>query len=87
VKSEPAVGRCNGMRLAAPGHHGADRARHQTCPSASVSAARGMLLLLILPVIISTSFLLVADIDSPRDALISILPHNLIAMTHALEGA
>jgi hypothetical protein len=48
---------------------------------------KGMLLLLILPVIISTSFLLIADIDNPRGGLIHILPHNLIAVTHARGGA
>ena len=48
---------------------------------------KGMLLLLILPVIISTSFLLIADIDNPRGGLIPILPHNLIAVTRALGGA
>jgi len=48
---------------------------------------KGVLLLLILPVIISTSFLLIADIDNPRGGLIPILPHNLIAVTHALGGA
>jgi hypothetical protein len=48
---------------------------------------KGMLLLLNLPVIISTSFLLIADIDNPRGGLIHILPHNLIAVTHARGGA
>jgi hypothetical protein len=48
---------------------------------------KGVLLLLILPVILSTSFLLIADIDNPRGGLIPILPHNLIAVTQALGGA
>jgi hypothetical protein len=41
---------------------------------------KGVLLRLILPVIISTSFLLIADIDNPRGGLIPTLPHNLIAV-------
>jgi hypothetical protein len=48
---------------------------------------KGVLPLLILPLIISTSFLLIADIESPRGGLIHVLPHNLIALTHALGGA
>jgi hypothetical protein len=47
----------------------------------------GVLLLLILPVIISTSFLLIADIDNPHGGFIHVVPHNLIAVTHALGGA
>jgi len=47
---------------------------------------KGMLLLLILPVILSISFLLIADIDNPRGGLIPILPHNLTTVTHALGG-
>lgn len=45
---------------------------------------KGMLLLLILPVIISTSFLLIADIDNPRGGFIHVVPHNLIALTQTL---
>jgi hypothetical protein len=48
---------------------------------------KGVLLLLILPVIISTSFLLIADIENPRGGLIHVLPHNLIALSHVLGGA
>jgi hypothetical protein len=48
---------------------------------------KGVLLLLILPVILSTSFLLIADIDNPRGGFIHVVPHNLIAVTHALGGA
>ena len=35
--------------------------------------------LLVLPAIVSISFFLIADIDSPRTGLIRILPQNLIA--------
>jgi hypothetical protein len=45
---------------------------------------KGIVLLLILPVIISTAFLLIADIDSPRGGIIRVLPQNLIALTHTL---
>jgi hypothetical protein len=48
---------------------------------------KGVLLLLILPAIISTSFVLIADIENPRGGFIHVLPHNLIALTHALGGA
>lgn len=47
---------------------------------------RGVLILLILPVVISTAFLLIADIDEPRGGLIHVLPHNLIAVTRAFAG-
>jgi hypothetical protein len=52
-----------------------------------ISARRkGVILLLILPVIISTSFLLIADIDNPRGGFINVLPYSLIAVRHALGG-
>ena len=41
---------------------------------------KGVLLRLILPVILSTSF----DIDSPRGGLVPTLPHNLVAVRPAL---
>ncbi len=44
-----------------------------------------MLLLLVLPVIISIAFLLIADIDSPRGGIIRILPHNLIALSQSVK--
>jgi len=39
----------------------------------------GVLTLAALPIIISISFLLIADIDSPRGGMIRVHPHNLIA--------
>lgn len=42
------------------------------------------LLLLIIPVVVSISFLLIADIDSPRGGLIQVLPHNLVSLSQSL---
>jgi hypothetical protein len=38
-----------------------------------------MMALLVLPVIVSIAFFLIADIDSPRGGIIRVAPHNLIA--------
>jgi len=46
---------------------------------------RGALLLLVLPVIVSISVLLIADIDSPRGGIIRVLPHNLISLSQSLR--
>ena len=46
---------------------------------------KGVLLLLVLPIIISISFLLVADIDSPRGGIIRVPPQNLIALSQSLR--
>lgn len=45
----------------------------------------GNLLLVVLPVIISVSFFLVADIDSPRGGIIRVHPVDLISLAHSLE--
>ena len=42
-------------------------------------------LLLILPVIIAISFLLIADIDSPRGGLIRVSPQNLVSLAQSLK--
>jgi hypothetical protein len=47
---------------------------------------KGALLLLFLPVIVSISFLLIADIDSPRGGIIRVLPHSLIALSHSIKA-
>jgi hypothetical protein len=47
---------------------------------------KGTLLLLVLPVIVSISFLLIADIDSPRGGIIRVLPHSLIALSHSIKA-
>jgi hypothetical protein len=43
-------------------------------------------LLLVLPLLVSISFLLVADIDSPRGGLVRVHPVNLIALSKSLHG-
>ena len=47
--------------------------------------AKGILLL-ILPVIVSISFFLIADIDSPRGGLIRVNPQNLISLVESLRA-
>lgn len=47
----------------------------------------GNLLLLVLPLIVATSFFLVADIDSPRGGIIRIKPRNLISLQQTLQGS
>ena len=45
----------------------------------------GSLLLLILPLVVAMSFLLIADIDSPRGGLIKIFPQNLESLSRSLH--
>ncbi len=47
---------------------------------------KGALLLLVLPAVVSISFLLIADIDSPRGGIIRVLPHSLIALSHSIKA-
>ena len=47
---------------------------------------RGRLRLLVLPVIVSMSLLLIADIDSPRGGVIRVLPQNLIALSQSMKA-
>jgi len=47
---------------------------------------KGALLLLVLPIVVSISFLLIADIDSPRGGIIRVLPHSLISLSLSLKG-
>jgi hypothetical protein len=44
------------------------------------------MLLIILPLLISISFLLIGDIDSPRGGLIRLQPRNLISLDRSLQG-
>jgi hypothetical protein len=44
------------------------------------------LILSILPVILSISFFLIADIDSPRGGVINVLPQNLIATSQFMKS-
>ncbi len=46
---------------------------------------RAIHLLLVLPVIVSTSFLLIADIDSPRGGIIRVQPLNLLALAQSIR--
>jgi len=43
-------------------------------------------LLLVLPLAISISFFLIADIDSPRHGLIRVVPQNLISLSRSLRA-
>lgn len=50
--------------------------------------ARGSgVLILVLPVIVSIAFLLIADIDSPRGGLIRVRPQNLHALADSMHSA
>jgi hypothetical protein len=49
------------------------------------SYRRQAVLLLVLPVIVSISLLLIADIDSPRGGLIRVVPENLISLSQSLK--
>lgn len=44
------------------------------------------ILLVIMPVVVSISFLLIADIDSPRGGLIRVHPQNLISLSHSMTA-
>jgi hypothetical protein len=49
-------------------------------------AEREKILLLVLPVIVSVSFMLIADIDSSRGGLIQAQPQNLESLAESLQG-
>jgi len=42
--------------------------------------------LLVLPLVVSISFFLIADIDSPRGGLIRVSPQNLAALAESLRA-
>jgi len=42
-------------------------------------------LALVLPLIVSASFFLIADIDSPRAGVIRVSPQNLIALSQTMK--
>jgi len=46
----------------------------------------GGILLLVLPLIVSISFFLIADIDSPRGGLIHVYPQNLLSLAGSLPA-
>jgi len=45
---------------------------------------KSTLIVLVLPLALSVSFLLIADIDSPRGGLIRVLPQNLVTLSQSL---
>jgi hypothetical protein len=45
-----------------------------------------LLLLLVIPVVVSISFLLIADIDSPRGGVIRVIPDNLISLSRSIKA-
>jgi hypothetical protein len=42
-------------------------------------------LLLVLPIIVSISFSLIADIDSPRGGVVRVRPQNLVSLSQSLQ--
>jgi hypothetical protein len=46
---------------------------------------KSVLVILVLPLVVSISFFLIADIDSPRGGLIRVLPQNLIALSQSMK--
>jgi hypothetical protein len=48
-------------------------------------AKRHWVRLIIMPVVVSISFLLIADIDSPRGGIIRVLPQNLVNLQQGLK--
>jgi hypothetical protein len=46
---------------------------------------KGALVLAILPVVVSISYFLIADIDSPRLGVIRVIPQNLIALADSIK--
>ena len=49
-------------------------------------AKGGPILLLVLPLVVSISFCLIADIDSPRGGVIRVNPQNLISLSESLHA-
>ena len=44
------------------------------------------ILLLVLPLVVSIAFFLIADIDSPRGGLIRVIPQNLLSLSQSLHA-
>ena len=42
-------------------------------------------LLLVLPLVVSIAFFLIADIDSPRQGVIRVIPQNLLSLAQSLR--
>jgi hypothetical protein len=47
---------------------------------------RGMKVILVLPLAVSISFFLIADIESPRHGLIRVVPQNLVNLSESLRA-
>jgi hypothetical protein len=41
--------------------------------------------LMVMPVVVAISFLLIADIDSPRGGIIRVLPQNLVTLQQGMK--
>jgi len=52
----------------------------------SRGAKPGFVQFLVLPLILSIAFFLIADIDSPRSGIIRVLPQNLLSLSQSLNG-
>jgi hypothetical protein len=52
----------------------------------SRTTGEGAKLFLVLPLVVSIAFMLIADIDAPRHGLIKITPQNLISLVESLRG-
>ena len=50
------------------------------------NAERKTTLLLVLPIVVSISFFLISDIDSPRGGIIHVPPQNLTSLSRSLHG-
>jgi hypothetical protein len=50
------------------------------------SHRRSVAVFQVLPVAISISFFLIADIDSPRHGLIRVVPQNLLSLSQSLRA-
>jgi len=44
------------------------------------------ILMLVLPIVVSISFFLIADIDSPRVGVIRVQPQNLVSVAQSLHA-
>jgi hypothetical protein len=49
-------------------------------------ARAGSRLHLVLPLVISIAFFLIADIDSPRRGIIRVIPQNLLSLSQSLHA-
>jgi hypothetical protein len=49
------------------------------------SSKGGSTLLMVMPVVVSIAFFLIADIDSPRGGVIRVEPKNLVALAQSLR--